>query len=141
MRFRDTLKPLSHHCLGIPKPVQSALKYLSQRNVTHIIGTSDEELLDKAIELYNQYKENVEHFEYICETKCPEERIERARELLAHMIVDLAYIHNCIASCGYQIEKFPYDDVADKVIKPAVERDYKLDKDDEVVINGRRTPQ
>lgn len=108
--LRDHIRPLKHHCSGIPKNIRDALNQLQ---------AGDKRYLESALELYEKLAKQLESYEKLGDARCPVEREEQAAEIFAHQIVDLAFIHNAIASSGYQIGDFPYNDLADKIFDKA----------------------
>lgn len=113
--LRDHIKPLAHHCSGIPRQIQQQLNILSMLKVSNIVGGRQKQLLDNALELYDKLLKQLESYEKLGNDKCPVEREEKAAEIMAHMIIDLAFVHQAIASTGYQIGKFPYDELTDAI--------------------------
>lgn len=107
--LRDHIRPLKHHCSGIPKNIRDALNQLQ---------AGDKRYLESALELYEKLAKQLESYEKLGDARCPVEKEEHAAEIFAHQIVDLAFIHNAIASSGYQIGDFPYNDLADKIFEP-----------------------
>ena len=107
--LRDHIQPLKHHCSGIPKNIRDALNRLQ---------AGDKRYLESALDLYDKLLKQVDSYEKLGDARCPVEKEEHAAEILAHQIVDLAFIHNAIASSGYQIGDFPYNDLADKIFAP-----------------------
>ena len=91
--LRDSIKPLQHHCSGIPKEVQLMLNRLSTLKVVDIKGGANQKLLDFALDLYDKLLKQLESYEAIGDAKCPTERVERAAEIMGHMVIDLAFVH------------------------------------------------
>ena len=112
--LRDHIRPLKHHCSGIPKNIRDALNQLQ---------AGDKRYLESALELYEKLAKQLESYEKLGDARCPVEREEQAAEIFAHQIVDLAFIHNAIASSGYQIGDVPYNDLADKICAPTKSED------------------
>lgn len=113
-RLRERLRPLQHHVLGIPKEVQEQLKHLKTMRVS-IVNTEYVQLISRAESLYQHLLKQAKSYEAVADAKCPEEKLDHAAELFAHQILDLAFIHDAIASTGYPIGEFPYNDVADQL--------------------------
>jgi len=116
MRLRDNIKPLAHHVWGIPVPIRNMLQKLKVTPLKHLKGQRGRARLDMALRLYETMLKRIEKFEEEGDRHCPAERVEKAAEVLAHMIVDTAYIHDCISGTGYQIGDYPYGYLADKLI-------------------------
>lgn len=113
--LRDHIKPLAHHCSGIPRQIQQRLNMLSVLKASKIIGGREKQLLDDALDLYDKLLKQLESFEKLGNEKCPVEREDKAAEIMAHMVIDLAFVHQAIACTGYQIGEFPYNDLTDKI--------------------------
>jgi len=110
-RLREHVKPLQHHVLGIPKEVQEQLNRLSKMQAA-ALNEEYVKLVDRAERLYQHLLKQAKSYEAIADAKCPDEKIDHAAELFVHQIFDLAFIHNAIASSGYPIGEFPYNDLA-----------------------------
>ena len=118
-RLRERLRPLQHHVLGIPKEVQEQLKHLKTMRVS-IVNTEYVQLISRAESLYQHLLKQAKSYEAVADAKCPEEKLDHAAELFAHQILDLAFIHDAIASTGYPIGEFPYNDLAIKLFDSCV---------------------
>ena len=113
--LRDHIKPVRHHCSGIPLEIRKQLNVLALAKTIKFDEGVRLKLLDQALELYEKLLNQCEKYEQIGDARCPVEKEEHAAEILAHQIIDLAYIHNAIRSSGYQLGDFPYDDLVDKI--------------------------
>lgn len=119
-RLREHLKPLQHHVLGIPKEVQEQLKALSKMSAAQL-DSDYLNLVKRAESLYRHLLKQAQSYEAVADAKCPDEKLVHAAELFAHQIFDLAFIHSAIASSGYPIEEFPYNDLAEKLFNNEIE--------------------
>ena len=113
--LRDHIQPVRHHCSGIPLEIRKQLNVLALAKTIKMDEGVRTKLLDQALELYEKLLAQCENYEKIGDARCPVEKEEHAAEILAHQIIDLAYIHNAIVSSGHQLGDFPYNDLADKI--------------------------
>ncbi len=113
--LRDHIQPIQHHCSGIPIEIRKQLNVLALAKTIKMDEGVRIKLLDQALELYEKLLDQCEKYEKIGDARCPVEKEEHAAEILAHQIIDLAYIHNAICSSGYQLGDFPYNDLVDKI--------------------------
>lgn len=106
MSVIDHIKPLKKHSLGIPRMIMESLRHLGD------VKPCNEKLRSIALEMYEKL---LKHIEEALSGHCPAEREDNAAEIAAHLIIDAAFIHQCIAQTDYPIGEFPYNSVAAKL--------------------------
>lgn len=105
MSVRDHIGPVGKHHIGLAPGLTRVFKSLIFRPV-------NPRALSLALEVYEGMLKTIEQ---VLAGKASVKDEEQAAQLAAHMILDAAFIHNCIGSAGYPIGKFIYDDLADKL--------------------------
>lgn len=105
MAVLDHVRPLQKHVMGIPPEVMMGLKNLRP--------FSNPKMIALGVSLYERLLQKIE---VISSGKVPVEHEQEAADIAGHLIVDAAFIHNCIMRAGYQAGEFPYNHLADKLI-------------------------
>lgn len=124
MNLLDHIKPVRTHCLGIPPKLMSGFKHL--REFKYLDPDLYHQQLPVALKTYDHLMKYIADF---VEQKVPPMRIDHAAEVAAHLIIDAAAIHQCIAESDYPIGKFPYDYLAPRLYPahPKLEPDHGCD--------------
>lgn len=111
MSVKDHIKPVNNFVSGIPLTLRNMLRSLPK------VGVGNGKPLSLALSLYEK---QLKFIEAVMSGRCPVEREDKAAEIAAKLILDAAFVHQAIASTGYQIGDFPYDDLADIILpKPS----------------------
>lgn len=119
MSVVDKLKPVESHVCGMPWTAKAIIDTLSP--------TSS---VSRKQAVYNAYKQNCTIIDKALSGEwlkdAPLDSRDKNEEKLAlftaHLILDTAYIHQRLCQAGFDMERFPYDTLADKVL-PKKEED------------------
>ena len=117
MAVRDYLKPLTEHRSGIPSNVMLVLKGFGP-HTSEKMRAPLERVYEKQVRLIEMTLEgkDLEGF------PIPADKEELAAEMVAHQIVDTAYLHDRLRAAGAPLGEFPFDWAAD-IIMPRDEED------------------
>lgn len=107
MSVVDHIKPVGTHHMGIPQPVLLGLKAM--------VIKPNPKMVVLAQQMYEQMLETLEQ---VMSGKVPEEDEDRAAMLAGHLILDAAFIHQCLSTVGKYPGEFPYDYLVDKLLPP-----------------------
>lgn len=117
MAVKDYLKPLVEHRSGIPSNVMLMMRGFGPNTSRKMVEP-----------LVRAYEKQVRLIEVTLEGKdlegfpIPADKEELAAEMVAHQIVDTAYLHDRLRAAGAPIGEFPFDWVAE-IILPRDEED------------------
>ncbi|MBQ3569572.1 MAG: hypothetical protein IJA20_02740 [Methanocorpusculum sp.] len=114
MAVIDHIKPLEHHSCGIPPQVMFHMKRLDKQ--------SSKRMIDLAMSSYDKL---VYLIEKALHGDVPVDSEERAAEYASHLILDAAFIHDCLCHAGCIVGAFPYDHLADRIL-PKPEQEQKV---------------
>lgn len=118
MSIEDKIRPLTHHSLGIPRQLLPGLRRMSIKvTPRHVVV---------ALRAYERLMKLIE--QGLAGVNVPADHEQDAADYVAHIIVDAAFLHNCIRASGYSlIGDFPYDHLADRIV-PVKRHDGDVDK-------------
>lgn len=105
MAVVDHIKPLENHSSGIPPQVMFHMKRLNTQ--------SSKRMIDLAMQSYDKVLRLIEKG---LSGDVPVDSEQRAAEYVSHLILDAAFIHDCLCHAGCVVGKFPYDYLADKLL-------------------------
>lgn len=105
MAVIDHIKPLKNHSCGIPPQVMFHMKRLDKQ--------SSKRMIDLALQSYDKVLSLIEK---ALHGDVPVDSEERAAEYASHLILDAAFIHDCLSQAGCIVGKFPYDHLADRLL-------------------------
>lgn len=105
MAVIDHIKPLEHHTCGIPPQVMFHMKRLNTQ--------SSQRMVDLAMRSYDKV---IALIEKGLHGDVPVDSEERAAEYVSHLILDAAFIHDCLCHAGCIVGAFPYDYLADRLL-------------------------
>lgn len=107
MSIEDKIRPLAHHSLGIPHQLLPGLRRMGVRTTPqHVVV---------ALRAYERLLRLIE--QGLAGVNVPADHEQDAADYVAHIIVDAAFLHNCIRAAGYTlIGDFPYDHLADRIV-------------------------
>lgn len=119
MSVREKLQPVQDHRTGIPSTVLPILRGIGPH--------SSKQMLDVFRRTYDQLVLVVER---MLEGQAPDgygvippEDEERCAEVVAHQIIDLAFLHDRLSYAGLDMGEFPFDDLADKIMPKEADHD------------------
>lgn len=111
MAVKDYLKPVTEHTSGIPSNVMLVLRGFGPH--------TSRKLLDPLI---RAYEKQVRLIEVTLDGKdlegmpVPGDKEELAAEMVAHQIIDAAYLHERLRAAGAPIGEYPFDWAADIIL-------------------------
>lgn len=106
MAVKDYIKSVRHHRCGIPS---ESLIFFKSLNITSSQLHIDvvKRCYDKQVNLIDKALSGV---------GVPVDCEEAAASMVSHLIIDTAFIHNCLVRAGALVEPFPFDYLVDKLL-------------------------
>lgn len=105
MSVEDYIKEVTDHRCGIPSHIMVTLKHLHPQ--------SPKRFVDMTREMYDRLLRVVE--DALAGKDIPVEDEEKAAEMVSHLIIDLAFIHDCLCRAAVPVE-FPYNRLAERIL-------------------------
>lgn len=105
MAVVDYIVPITNHHCGIPRLVMYQMKRMNRN--------SPKAIIDLALKSYEKV---LSHIEKALNGDVPSESEAQAADIASHLILDAAFIHDCLRHAGCIIGDFPYDYLADRIL-------------------------
>ena len=105
MAVADYIMPIQNHHSGIPPQFMYHMKRLNKQ--------SPKAMIDLAIKSYEKV---LTYIERALNGDVPSESEAQAADIASHLILDAAFMHDCLSHAGCIVGKFPYDYLADKIL-------------------------
>lgn len=116
MSVREKLKPVENHVTGIPSNIFLVLKGVGPH--------TPRKLLDPVRTAYDKQARLIEATldgKDLEGFPIPSDKEELAAEMVAHMIIDHAFLHEALSRAGYPVGAYPFEDMADLILPRAKE--------------------
>lgn len=118
MAVSDYIKPVTDHRTGIPSMIVAILKHLRPNEDRRVLRPV-REAYEKQVRLIEMTLDGKDY----TGIPIPLDREELAAELVSHLIIDCAFLHDRLMYAGVDVGEFPFDKYADIILPNKEKKD------------------